>query len=104
VNITEVQPQVRTAQGGLVNSFHLSGSNSAQFTLLGGYYSLAAVATWSSGNVTVQMVGPDGSTLLNTGLTLLANGIINGPLAAGTYQITVTTATAVYASLQSVPI
>lgn len=104
MNVTEIQPQSRTAQGGLVNAFHLSGSNSAVFPLLGGYYCFSAVATWSSGTVTVQMVGPDGTTLINTALTLSANGQINGPLPAGSYQITVATATAVYASLQSIPI
>lgn len=104
MNVTEVQPQTRNAQGTLSNAFHLSASNSGLFQLIGGYYCLTASATWSSGTVTVQAVGPDGSTLINTALTLSANGQSLGYLPAGTYQITVATSTAVYASLQSVPI
>ena len=102
-NVGEVFPQARTAQGGLVNAFHLSAASSATFYINGGLYCLDAIATWSSGSVTVQRVGPDGSTLISTALTLTANGTIQGYLPPGTYQITVTTATAVYASLTSIP-
>lgn len=104
-NITEVQPVVRNADGGYKNSFNLGSSSSGKFTLQGGFYVLDAVATMGGGSVTVQRVGPDGSTLISTALTLTVTATtIQGYLSAGQYQITVTTATAVFASLQSVPI
>jgi hypothetical protein len=104
MNVTEAQPLTRTAQGGWQNAFHLSSSSSGQFQLEGGYYILSASATWGGGSVTLQIVGPDGSTLISTALTLTANGQVGGYLPPGTYQITVTTSTAVYAVVQSVPI
>jgi hypothetical protein len=103
MNITEVQPKSRNSLGIESNAFNLGSSSSARFTLEGGGYTLDALATWGGGTVKVQAVGPDGSTLINTALTLSANGTISGALPAGTYQITVTTATAVYASLTSIP-
>jgi hypothetical protein len=102
-NIGEVFPQTRTSQGGLANAFNLGSASSAQFQITGGFYCLDAIATWGGGSVTVQRVGPDGSTLISTALTLSANGTIEGYLPPGTYQITVATATAVNASLVSIP-
>jgi hypothetical protein len=103
MNVTEVQPKTRNSFGIEANAFNLGSSSSAKFTLEGGYYTLDVVATFGGGTVKVQAVGPDGSTLINTALTLSANGTISGALPPGTYQITVTTATAVYASVTSVP-
>lgn len=103
MNITEAQPKTRNAFGIESNAFNLGSSSSAKFVLEGGGYCLTASATFGGGSVAIWMVGPDGSTLIATALSLSANGSIEGPLPAGTYQIVVTTATAVYASLQSIP-
>lgn len=105
MNVTEVQPQTKNAQGIFSNAFSLSGANSATFALIGGYYALTALSSsWSSGSVTVEVEGPDGATFIATALTLSANGMSLGYLPAGTYKIVVASATGVYASLQSVPI
>lgn len=106
MNVTEVQPKSRNAQGIEGNAFSLSASNSATFVLQGGYYALTALAgSWNgSGSVTLDIEGPDGSTFIATALTLSANGMSEGYLPAGTYKIVVASATGVYASVQSVPI
>jgi hypothetical protein len=78
----------------------------AQFSLLGGTYVLDAVATWSTGSVKLQRVGPDGSTLIDpaTAASLTANGTSGAlSLPPGKYQLTIATATAVYASLTRIP-
>ena len=86
---------------GLTNS----SASSALVALQGGYYQLAASATWSGGSVKGQQLGPDGSTLLDPpSFSLSANGVVYAYLPAGMYKITVTTATAVYAALSRVPL
>ena len=76
----------------------------AQFSLLGGTYVLDAVATWSTGSVKLQRVGPDGSTLIDAATSMTANGT-SGELSLppGKYQLTIATATAVYASVTRIP-
>lgn len=87
-------------------SFSDISAATGEFYLKGGYYMVAAVATWSSGNVELQMLGPDGSTWLSapTALKLSANGAIAGYLPPGQYRFNVTTATAVYCSVTAVPL
>lgn len=77
----------------------------ANFSLLGGRYQLAAVATFGGGSVTLNQIGPDGSTLIpcSTGTTLIANGGGIVDLPPGQYQLTIATATAVYATLVRIP-
>jgi hypothetical protein len=84
---------------------NISATTSA-FTLKGGYYMVSAVATFGGGNVELKMLGPDQSTYLSlpTALKLTANGTIAGYLPPGTYEVVVTTATAVYVSVAGVPI
>lgn len=81
-------------------------ANTAAFTLKGGYYMVAAVATWGGGNAELQALGPDQSTWLSapTALKLSANGMIAGYLPPGQYRFTITTATAVYCSVAGVPV
>lgn len=87
-------------------SFLNIAATTATFELKGGYYMVAAVATFSSGNVELQALGPDGSTWLSlpTALKLSAAGMIAGYLPPGLYRFTITTATAVYCSVAGVPI
>jgi len=76
----------------------------SQFSILGGTYALDAVATWSTGSVKLQRVGPDGSTLIDAATSMTANGTSGAlSLTPGKYQLTITTATAVYASLTRIP-
>lgn len=93
---------------------------SATFNLvLGGHYLFTAKATWGSGGtVAVQRLAPDGSTYVDILAaydasaaeqnepinTLGANGALIIPLAPGAYQLTITTATAVYAEVARIPL
>lgn len=87
-------------------SFSDIAASTAAFTLKGGYYMVAAIATWSSGSVELQALGPDGSTWLSlpTALKLTANGMIAGYLPPGQYRFTVVTSTAIYCSVAGVPL
>lgn len=80
-------------------------ATTAAFALPGGQYMLSGVATWSTGNIEVQALGPDGSTWLSlpTAMKLTASGMISAYLPPGQYRLTVTTATAIYASLVRIP-
>jgi hypothetical protein len=81
-------------------------ANTANFNLNGGYYMVAAVATFSAGSVELQMLGPDQSTWLSapTALKLSVAGTIAGYLPPGIYRFTIVTATAVYCSVAGVPL
>ncbi|WP_316176261.1 hypothetical protein [Bradyrhizobium sp. SZCCHNRI1073] len=81
-------------------------ASTAAFPLKGGYYMVAAVATFGGGNVELQLLGPDQTTWLSapTALKLTAAGAIAGYLPPGQYRFTITTATAVYCSVAGVPI
>ncbi len=74
-----------------------------QFPILGGKYSFDASGTWGSGNVQVELLGPDGSTWLNVGSSVTANGVQTLDLPAGQYRIAISSgATAVYAVLTKI--
>jgi hypothetical protein len=85
------------------HSISNASASSDPFYVYGGHYQFTAVATWGGGTVKLQQLGPDGSTYLDTGLSLTANGIDQDILAPGTYKINVATATGVYANLTRVP-
>jgi hypothetical protein len=73
------------------------------FKLNGGSYGLTMTATWGGGSVDLKRLSADGSTyvsVLTTTFTANAFQTVNVP--PGTYQLTVTTATAVYADITSV--
>ena len=84
--------------------------------LEGGQYQLAAHATWGGGNIALQQLLPDGTTFLalfgqpnsatptTWAASLLADGTLTFNLPPGTYQLVVTTATALYAALTRVPL
>jgi hypothetical protein len=67
---------------------------------------LSGVATFGGGNIELKMLGPDASTYLSlpTAIKLTANGTIAGYLPPGTYELVVTTATGIYASVAGVPL
>lgn len=78
-------------------------ATTAAFTLKGGRYGIAAVATWGGGTIELQTLGPDGSTYLSTGTQFSANGYKTVDLPPGQYKFVVATATAAFVSVSSVP-
>jgi hypothetical protein len=87
-------------------SFSNISATTASFELYGGNYLVAAVAaTWASGNVEAQILGPDQSTWLSapTALKLSSNGTISGELCPGVYRFAVTSAVGVYCSIAAIP-
>ncbi len=93
------------ARAGDSQEFSNIAANTAAFKLQGGYYMVAAVATFGGGSVELQALGPDQSTWLSlpTALKLTANGTIAGYLPPGQYRFTIATATGVYCSVAGVP-
>lgn len=75
----------------------------AAFYLDGGTFGLTVSATFGGGNVQLQILSFDRVTWLNVGAAITANGFVSQTLPPGQYRIAITTATAVYAALTSVP-
>jgi hypothetical protein len=75
----------------------------ANFQLGGGKYSLDVVATFGAGSVTLKKMSQDGVTAIQVLAPFTANGVGLVNLPPGTYQLTITTATAVYARVSRVP-
>lgn len=75
----------------------------ATFKLFGGQYSVTVHAgTWNSGSVTLQRQAADGATMVTCLTAFSADGYATANLPAGTYQLTIATATGVYADVTSV--
>jgi hypothetical protein len=85
------------------HSFGNISATTGAFTLYGGEYGLTASATWSGGNIQLETLAGDGSTWINVGSSITANGFSTYDLPPGQYRIAVTTATAVYAALTTIP-
>lgn len=79
-------------------------ATTAAFALTGGVYVFGASATFSGGNIGVEMLLPDGTTWVDANTPLTAAGI-SGPLylPPGSYRVAIVTSTAVVASLTRVP-
>jgi hypothetical protein len=78
-------------------------SSQTGFKLLGGTYGMTVTATWGGGSVDLKKLSADGSTyvsVLSSTFTANAHQTVNIP--PGIYQLTVATATAVYADITSV--
>jgi hypothetical protein len=73
------------------------------FSLKGGTYGLTVSATFGGGSVQLQVQSLDGSTWINAGAAIVANGFVSQALPPGTFRLAITTAVAVYAALTSVP-
>lgn len=78
-------------------------ATTAAFGLNGGRYGLGVVATFGGGNVTIQILGPDGTTWLTAATAVSAAGFSTMDLPPGQYRFAITTATAVYISLTRIP-
>jgi len=61
--------------------------------------------SWGGGNVHLQSLAADGSTYLDVGSStnFTTNGCANCDLSPGSYQLSITTATGVYAEISEVP-
>lgn len=82
---------------------NISATTSA-FRLKGGKYGVTVVATFGGGSVTLQGLAFDGSTFVTVLAAFTAAGYATVDLPPGQYQLAVATATAVYASVTSVPL
>ena len=85
VNISRV-PKGDTQRSG--DGFGMSNANasSANFALKGGTYTIDVIAS-TFGTVTLQRLGPDGSTFLTAQTAFAANGTATVDLPGGTYKI-----------------
>lgn len=77
-----------------------AAGTSASFTLGGGLYTLAAVATW--GSLVMNKLGPDGTTFISVSQTQTANGGQTLYLSPGTYQLVATGGSGYYASITQI--
>lgn len=81
-----------------------TAADSANFQLQGGAYVLDAVANFNSGSITLQRLGPDGTTFITAATALSANGSSGSiALPPGTYKILVASATALSVSMIRIP-
>jgi hypothetical protein len=79
------------------------GTTQGPFTLNGGEYGVtASCASWGEGTVQLEVLGPDGSTWIAAATALSANGFQVIDLPPGAYQLALTNASAVYASISRV--
>ena len=78
-------------------------STTAVFSLIGGKYGLDISATWSSGAAQLETLSIDGSTFVNVGSSVTANGVQTLDLPGGQYRVAVSgSASAVYFSLTKI--
>lgn len=82
---------------------NIGAGSTAAFKLKGGKYGLTIIATFGGGNVQLQTLAADNSTWVNVGSSVTAAGFSTLDLPPGQYRFTVTTSTAVYISLSSIP-
>jgi hypothetical protein len=75
----------------------------ANFQLGGGSYEVDVVGTFGGGSVTLKKQAQDGVTLAQVLTPFTANGIHFVDLPPGTYQLTIVTATGVYARIARIP-
>ena len=76
-----------------------ASASSAATSLVGGLYGILATASWGGGSVTLQALAGDGSTYITVLPAFTADGFATLDLPAGSYRLTVSTATAIYASV-----
>jgi hypothetical protein len=88
------------------NSFSATNisATTAAFTLNGGKFMLDAhSAAWGGGNAQMTRLAADGSTYVNVGSSITADGTATYDLAPGSYKLAVTTVTGLYVSLTRIP-
>lgn len=92
---------VRAADGYVGLNF---SATTNPFKLLGGQYGLTVTATFGGGTVELDILGPDNVNYVACLAPLTAAGTAILFLPPGTYRFTIATATAVYVSLQRIPL
>lgn len=93
---------MRSQEGFSYNS--LAAANSDEFELQGGAYAMDAIATWNSGSITLQRLGPDGATFITAASALTADCTTGSiALPPGIYRILVTSATSLWVSVARIP-
>lgn len=80
-----------------------STNDQVVFVLNGGTYLAAAVGTWGGGSLTLEALGPDGTTWITVGTAITADGSQVYSLTHNQYRWTIVTATAVAVSIARVP-
>ena len=71
--------------------------------LLGGRYAFGVNATWGGGSVQLEVLMPDATTYIAAAPSFTADGTAVYDLPPGTYELVITTATAVQFFLVRVP-
>lgn len=79
----------------------INADSSGPFILSGGLYGFTAVGTFSSTNMGLNKLGPDGSTYVAAFTPLTTNGYITVYLPPGTYEFS-GTSTSCDASIQRI--
>jgi hypothetical protein len=75
-------------------------STQGPFNLRGGSYGVTAHSiSWGGGSATLQRLSPDGVTYVTVLAAFSADGYASVNLPAGTYELAIATATAVYADI-----
>jgi hypothetical protein len=90
-------------------SFSNISATTAAFTLDGGRYGIDCIATYGGGSVALSKLGGDGSTFVTVrdingnAVSFTANGYVVADLPAGSYRVTIATATGVYMNVRRAP-
>lgn len=96
---------MRPTDGTQITNLSAAAAQAATFSLSGGKYAVAAVATWGGGSAKLQILGPDAATYLSvsSATDFTANGYATVDLPPGAYRFTCATASAIYAHVRRVP-
>lgn len=78
-------------------------ATTAAFTLQGGRYALTVIGTITT-SVTLQRLAADGSTYVTAATAFTAAGYQVSDLAQGTYRWAISSATGVYAEIESIAV
>jgi hypothetical protein len=82
---------------------NLASVTTSAFSLKGGLYGIAVTATFGGGNVQLQMLSIDGATWFNVATSITAAGLTTQQLPPGQYRVVITTATAVFIAIDTIP-
>ena len=80
------------------------GSTDVNFVLKGGKYGVMVTATFGGGSVILKGLCADGTTYVTVLTSFTAAGYATVDLPPGSYQLDITTATAVYVTVAPIPI
>ena len=84
-------------------SFSNIAATPADFTLIGGRYAITINGTFGT-SITLKRKSIDGSTYVTVVTAFTANGFAITDLPGGTYQLTVSSVTGIYAEIESIAV